>query len=112
MLQRIFLKNQSVTGDKEYLFQSDFSRYPYHEKNEVTFLWSKLSALHIMLHIQWIWKPIIRHLSGTFIMEKFIDNGYVRTTLKIISNIMIYIKVVVLSYIIKHYGTIMIDSIV
>ena len=29
-----------------------------------------------LVHIQGIWKPTGGHISGAFIMENFIDNGY------------------------------------
>ena len=52
-LQRILLNTlQLVIGSKDYIFQSLHDRYTYCEANDVTFLWEKLSALHITLDIQ------------------------------------------------------------
>ena len=52
-LQRILLNTlQLVIGLKDFIFQSPYSRYPYCEANDVTFLWQKLSALQITLDIQ------------------------------------------------------------
>ena len=60
-LQLILLnKQQLVCGAKAFLFQIPHTRYNYCEDNEVTFLWKRLSALHINFDIRGAWKPTLK----------------------------------------------------
>ena len=71
-LQLILLnKQQLVSGAKDFLFQLPASRYDYCERNEIIFLWKKLSALNIKLDIKGAWKPALKDSNDCFIMEKF-----------------------------------------
>ena len=97
-LKRIILNTlQLAVGLKDFIFQSSYSRYPYCEANDVTFLWKKLSALQITLDMQGVWKPLLVNQNDVFIMEAFIDKGYPATILAVLNNVRIFMQVVVLS---------------
>ena len=104
-LQRILLnKQQLVSGAQDFILQTPFSRYQYCEHNEVTFLWDKLSSLGITVEIQGAWRPTKRHPQDAFLMESFIDKGYTLPTLVVLNNVRVYMKVLVLSDMMKQRG--------
>ena len=92
-LQRILLnKQQLVSGAEDFIFHTPFSRYQYCEHNEVTFLWDKLSSLGITVDIQGAWRPTKRHHQDAFIMESFIAKGYPLSTLTVLNDVRIFMK--------------------
>ena len=108
-LQRIRLNlQQLIVGANDIIFKLNYKKYIYYEHNKITYLWNKLSALHIKLDIQGAWRPTLRTHNDQFIMEAFVDKGYTRSVLTVLNNVRVYMKVVVLNNITIQDGTKMI----
>ena len=68
----------------------------------MTFLWKELSALKITLDISEAWKPSLASPMDVFLMEHCIGMGYNKSVLEVINDDRVYMRVIVLSNIIKR----------